>query len=37
MSLSTSAIQRMTLGLHSLEHYEPLIGAAEGKPIVFAR
>src|SRR4030088_3457721 len=29
MSLSTSAIQRMTLGLHSLEHYEPLIGAAE--------
>jgi trehalose synthase len=29
MSLSTSAIHRMTLGLHSLEHYEPLISAAE--------
>jgi len=34
MSLSTSAIQRMTLGLHSLEHYEPLIGAAETERIL---
>jgi trehalose synthase len=28
MSMLTSAIQRSTLGLHSLEQYEPLIGAA---------
>jgi trehalose synthase len=28
MSMLSSAIQRSTLGLHSLEQYEPLIGAA---------
>src|SRR3954451_21430445 len=28
MSILSSAIQRSTLGLHSLEQYEPLIGAA---------
>ena len=28
MSLLNSAPQRSTLGLHSLEHYEPLIGVA---------
>ena len=28
MSMLSSAVQRSTLGLHSLEQYEPLIGAA---------
>src|SRR3954454_12574911 len=28
MTLLSSAVQRSTLGLHSLEQYEPLIGAA---------
>jgi trehalose synthase len=28
MSMLTSAVQRSTLGLHTLEQYEPLIGAA---------
>jgi hypothetical protein len=28
MSMLSSAIQRSTLGLHTLEQYEPLIGAA---------
>jgi len=27
MSLMNSAPERSTLGLHSLEHYEPLVGA----------
>jgi hypothetical protein len=27
MSLLTTAVGRTTLGLHSLEHYEPVIGA----------
>ena len=28
MSMQSSAIQRSTLGLHTLEQYEPLIGGA---------
>src|SRR6059058_2707674 len=28
MSMLSSAVQRSTLGLHTLEQYEPLIGAA---------
>src|SRR5829696_7316018 len=28
MAMLNSAVQRSTLGLHTLEHYEPLIGAA---------
>jgi trehalose synthase len=33
MSMLSSAIQRSTLGLHSLEHYEPLIGSATAERI----
>src|SRR3981189_396984 len=33
MSMLSSAIQRSTLGLHSLEQYEPLIGAATAERI----
>src|SRR3981189_1525141 len=28
MSMLSSTVQRSTLGLHTLEHYEPLIGSA---------
>ena len=34
MSLMSSADQRSTLGLHSLEQYEPLIGAATAERIL---
>jgi hypothetical protein len=34
MSLMSSADQRSTLGLHSLERYEPLIGAATAERIL---
>jgi trehalose synthase len=34
MSLMNTAVQRSTLGLHSLEHYEPLIGAAAAERIL---
>jgi trehalose synthase len=34
MSLMSSAVQRSTLGLHSIENYEPLIGAATAERIL---
>src|SRR4030081_3898418 len=34
MSQFISAVQRSTLGLHSIEQYEPLIGAAAAERIV---
>jgi len=34
MSQFSSAVQRSTLGLHSIEQYEPLIGAAAAERIV---
>jgi trehalose synthase len=34
MSLMSSSVQRSTLGLHSLENYEPLIGAATAERIL---
>src|SRR5213595_3666906 len=34
MSLMSSAVQRSTLGLHSIQNYEPLIGAATAERIL---